>query len=179
MRKIVTVFGLLSGTIVSALMLLGVTLTHGGTFDLDQGMLVGYASMLVALSLVFFGIKAHRDRNLNGAIGFGAAFKVGLSIAFIASLMYGFTWEAYLASQENGRDAFVDSYTEQYLAELRQQGAPQAEIEQKLQEMAGFKEMYRNPFIRFAMTLAEILPVGVLVALLAAALLRRKEVLPA
>jgi hypothetical protein len=160
-------------------MVMSMTLWKEVAHSHDFGMLIGYAGMVVALSMVFFGIKAHRDRNLNGVIGFGAALKVGLAITLIASVMYGLTWEGYLASQENGPQAFLAEYTEQYVAGMRERGASEAEIEQKRQEMAGFQEMYRNPLLRFAITLTEILPVGVLITLLAAALLRRKEVLPA
>ncbi len=42
-----------------------------------------------------------------------------------------------------------------------------------------WKEMYKNPFIRAAMTFMEIFPVGLIIALISAAILRKSEVLPA
>jgi hypothetical protein len=39
--------------------------------------------------------------------------------------------------------------------------------------------MYENPFIRFPMTLMEIAPVGILISLISAGLLRMKGFLPA
>ena len=62
---------------------------------------------------------------------------------------------------------------------MRKDGTPEAEIEKTQKEMTEFGEMYKNPLIRFPMTMLEILPVGVIVTLISAALLRRKEVLPA
>ena len=42
-----------------------------------------------------------------------------------------------------------------------------------------YKEMYKNPVIRFGMTLMEIAPVGIIMSLIPAALLRKKKFLPA
>jgi hypothetical protein len=38
--------------------------------------------------------------------------------------------------------------------------------------------MYKNPIIRFGITLIEVLPVGIIITLISAALLRRKDLLP-
>ena len=55
--------------------------------------------------------------------------------------------------------------------------ASQEEIDKTISEMASMQEMYKIPIIRFGMTLFEILPVGIIVTLLSAAILRRKEIL--
>jgi type II secretory pathway pseudopilin PulG len=52
------------------------------------------------------------------------------------------------------------------------------EIDAKTQQMADFMKMYENPAVRFGFTILEVLPVGILVSLITAALLRRKEVVP-
>lgn len=39
--------------------------------------------------------------------------------------------------------------------------------------------MHKNPVVRFGMTLAIILPVGIVIALISAAVLRKREFLPA
>ncbi|MEO0973760.1 MAG: DUF4199 domain-containing protein, partial [Pseudomonadota bacterium] len=53
--------------------------------------------------------------------------------------------------------------------------ALQAEIE----TIRGFVERYANPWFRIPVTFSEILPVGLLVALVSAGLLRNPRVLPA
>jgi hypothetical protein len=45
--------------------------------------------------------------------------------------------------------------------------------------MDAFKRQYANPLFRLPMTFAEIFPVGVLVSLVSAAILRNPRVLPA
>ena len=79
--------------------------------------------------------------------------------------------------QTNPENTFFDEYTNHYIGKLKEKGTPQAEIDKTVTEMASMKQMYNNPIIRFGMTLMEILPVGIIVTLLSAAILRKKEVL--
>lgn len=178
MRKIILTFGLLAGAIISVLMILSMGLWDKGVLNFDNAELVGYATMVIALSMVFFGIKSYRDNYQNGTIKFGKGLQIGLLITLIASLMYAGTWEAYYQTSPDIR-AHLDKYTEHYLGKLKEQGASSAEIEQQTKKMAEMQEMYKNPVIRFGFTLMEILPVGIIITLISAAVLRRKEILPA
>ena len=58
-------------------------------------------------------------------------------------------------------------------------GTPDAEIEKARVEAEQFTAMYDKFYVRFPFTLIEILPVGIIVTLVSAALLRKREVLPA
>lgn len=176
MKKIVIINGLIAGVIVSGMMLLSLPLMKSGTINYDKGMILGYASMVIALSVVFFGIKTYRDQEQNGSISFGQAFKVGILIAIIASLLYATTWEIYYNTA--GSD-FTEHYSKYYLDKMRSEGASESEIKEAQLEMEAFGEKYKNPVIRYAMTLMEIIPVGLIIALISAAILRRKEILPA
>jgi hypothetical protein len=176
MKKIIITYGLIGGAIVSALMLIQHPLMEKGVINFDNGMMVGYASMVIALSMIFFGIKTYRDQHMNGSISFWAAFKIGIWITVLASLMYAITWEAYynLFAPD-----FTEKYTAHYIDKMERTGATTAEIESMKKEMADFNIMYQNPVIRFAMTLMEIVPVGLIVTLISAAVLRKKEIFPA
>src|SRR5262249_28044065 len=94
MRKVILTFGLLAGAIVSVFMIIGIALWEkaGKVFE---NALVGYATMVIALAMVFFGIKSYRDNYQSGAIRFWKGFQVGILITLIASLMYAITWETY------------------------------------------------------------------------------------
>jgi hypothetical protein len=62
---------------------------------------------------------------------------------------------------------------------MRKEGASPAEIDAAVIEMDKLLVLYKNPVVRFAMTLMEILPVGIVISFLAAGILRKPEVLPA
>jgi amino acid transporter len=175
MRKIVITYGLISGAIITTLFLISMLLWSKGVINFDNGEYFGYGSMLVALSMVFFGIKSFRDNENRRKIGFWKGVLVGFLITLLASFVYASGWEIYM--QVNPSNTFVEEYTAHYLNQLKQKGTPQEEIDKTMAEMASMMQMYRNPFIRFGMTLMEILPVGIIVTLLSAAILRKKEIL--
>lgn len=179
MRNIILKYGLVAGGIVSVVLLLGTALwIDKGTSGFEYGELIGYASMILALSLVFFGVKSYRDNYQNGVISFGKSFQVGILITLIASFMYAGTWEGYYQAKPELSDTFMEKYTEQYLSKMKAQGASEAEIQKQTETMAVWKEKYKNPLLRFGMTLVEILPVGIIITLISAAILRRKVALP-
>jgi hypothetical protein len=137
----------------------------------EGSMLVGYASMILAFSLIFVGIKNYRDKHNNGAISFGQAFKIGLFITLIASTFYVVTW---MIEYHYFIPDFMEKYTAVTLEGLKKEGASQAEITEKTKEMAQYTEMYKNPVMVFFFTYLEVLPVGLLVTLICALLLKRK-----
>jgi len=141
--------------------------------DSDYGELVGYSSMLIALSMVFFGIKSYRDNQNGRKIGFWKGAQIGILISLLASVMYAAGWEAYLQTNPT----FMDQFVEKYIEKLKAKGTPPEQVEEAIKSMASVQEMYKNPFLRFGITVSEILPVGIIVTLISAGILRRKEVL--
>lgn len=175
MKKTVLTFGLISGAVVAGLMWLMMGLFKTGVVNFDNGEIFGYTTMIVALSMVFFGIKSYRDKN-GGRIGFWKAVQVGILISLISAACYAVSWEVYYRTSG---DDFMQGYTAHYIQKMKERGAPAEEVEKTEKDMAAFGEMYKNPVIRFGMTLLEILPVGVIVTFISAALMRRRELLPA
>lgn len=175
MTKIVLIFGLISGAIAGVLMWLLITFVGKDAINFDNAVFVGYATMLIALSMVFFGIKSYRDNN-GGRISFLKGVQVGILISVISAVCYATSWEIYYPSVG---PEFMQKYTTYHLDKMRQQGASEAEVEQARAEGEQFMELYENFFVRFAFSLMEIVPVGIVVTLISAALLRKREVLPA
>jgi Protein of unknown function (DUF4199) len=179
MRKVTLTFGLLAGVIVSVFMVIITGLCKNGRINLDSSDFIGYGSMVIALSMIFFGIKSYRDNYQNGAIKFGKGLQVGMLITLVASLIYVLAGETYYQIDPEANTTMMDKYADYHINKMRENGAAPDEIAQKLKEMTDMKEMYKNPLIRFGMTLAIILPVGIVITLVSAAVLGKKEFLPA
>jgi hypothetical protein len=174
MRNTILKWGLIAGLVVGIIdftMFVGL----GDQPHLEYGMLIGYSVMLVALSAVFVGIKQHRDRDLGGVIRFWPALGIGLAISFIAGVFYVLAWEA---SQAVTHADFATVYANAVLEQARAKGQSAAEIAKMAAELAQFKVQYANPMWRLPMIFTEIFPVGVLVSLVSAALLRRPGFMP-
>jgi hypothetical protein len=168
MRKIVVTYGLIAGAILSAMML--GTLPFMDQIGFDRGMFIGYTGMVMAFLMVYFGTRSYRDQVLGGEVSFGGAVGVGLLIVLVATVCYVATWE--LIYYQIAPD-FADKYAAFAVEKARASGAPESEIAATAAQMAEFKEMYRNPLVNIAFTAMEPLPIGVLSALVSAALLRR------
>jgi hypothetical protein len=132
--------------------------------------------MLIAMSMVFVGVKRFRDEVQGGVIKFGKALAVGLGIAGVACLFYVLGWELYMWSTDY---TFMEKFTASQLASMQTAGASAAEIARFKADMAGFAETYADPVSRMLMTLMEISPVALLVPLISAALLRNPRFMPA
>ncbi|MFL9842737.1 DUF4199 domain-containing protein [Sphingomonas sp. ST-64] len=175
MQRIILTYGLIAGIIVGIPLFVMGTLMAENPPSGAVGMAIGYLIMLVAFIAIFAGVKQHRDHHRGGVVRFLPAFGLGVAIALIASLVYVLAWEAVLAV--NGDD-FIGRMAAQLIAEERASGASAAEIAALSEQMAQMREYYANPLLRLLITLSEILPIGLLVALISALLLRNPRFMP-
>ena len=172
MRRIILICGLIAGLIVSSTMVYSMILCYRSN-KFEGNMLLGYASMLIAFSMIFVGIRSYRNKYNQGVISFGKAFRIGLFIALVASSIYVIVWliDYYLFIPD-----FMDRYTTHILNQAKSSGATEAEMVTKTKEMAMYTDMYKNPLFVILLTYAEILPVGLIVSLISALILKRKPV---
>lgn len=177
MRKITLIFGLLAGVTLSTFLVIGCLLFPDYMISVDNSELIGYGSMVIALSMIFFGIKSYRDNYGNGAIGFLKGLQVGMLITLVASLIYAVAGETLYQVDPDGQAAMMEKLADHQINKMKEKGASSIEIEETTKQMTDLKEMHKNPLLRFAMTLAIILPVGIVITLISAALLRKKEFL--
>ena len=132
--------------------------------------------MLVAMTAIFLGVKRYRDRELGGVIPFGKAFLLGLGITVVAGVVYVAAWEVVLGLTDY---SFARDYTESALSAKREAGLSGAELEAEIARAEEYVERYANPLFRLPITFLELFPVGLLITLISAALLRNSKVLPA
>ena len=171
MKKIVITYGLIAGVIVTAFMAYGVYSLNKNP-DYEGSMILGYTGMLVAFSFVFLGVKNYRDKQNQGIISFGKALKIGALISLIASTIYVGVWliEYYCLYPD-----FMEKYTDTMIKKLDTTTLTAAEIKAKTDEMLMYREMYKNPVWVILLTYAEVLlPIGLLVPFISAAILKKK-----
>ncbi|HZZ37358.1 MAG TPA: DUF4199 domain-containing protein [Caulobacteraceae bacterium] len=173
MTRIILTYGLISGVVVIA-GIMGTMLIQGGAPH--SSVWLGYLIMLVALSSILVGVRQYRDQTLGGVIKFRTALLLGLGIAVVAGLAYVAVWEVYLAVTHY---TFMDKYVAQILETKRAAGVTGAAYEKLVVELETMRRQYANPLYRLPMTFAEIFPVGLLIAVASAALLRNPKFLPA
>lgn len=170
MKKIVLSYGLIAGLIVSATLLVMLSMHRDGAPP-ENGELIGYSSMLIAFLLIFAGIRSEREKN-GGHISFGHAVKVGVLITLVASAVYVVTWQIYYYNVD---PQFMERYAESALERSRANGASEAQLAAERTKMENFARLYRNPAVNIGFTLLEIFPVGLVVSLISAAILRTKQ----
>ena len=169
MKKTILTFGLISGVIISVLMI--ATVPFADRLGFGHSYLVGYTTMILAFLLVYFGIRSYRDNFGDGHISFGKAFVIGISITLISTLFYVVTWEIiYFKFMPD----FMDKYGAYAIQKLQASGASAAAIQAKVEEIKRYKVLEDNPLTNAAMTFLEPFPVGLIITLVSAAILRRK-----
>lgn len=171
MKKIVLVCGLIAGLIAGGWAVFFISMCYKD-ISMENGMIYGYTAMLVGFSLIFVGVKNYRDNYLGGNISFGKAFKMGLMIALIASTIYVGMWAIDYHFFVPDFDVVFGQHE---IDKLKVAGASQAAIAAKTAEMAQFTQDYKNPLYFVGMTYLEILPVGIIVSLFAALILKKNK----
>jgi Protein of unknown function (DUF4199) len=169
MRKTVLTYGFISGAIAAVFMLATMPFIH--SLHGHQGYVVGYTGIVLATLLVFFGVRSYRENVGNGRITFGRGFLVGILITLISCTCYVATWQLIYYKLAPG---ITDKIFSAPVEKLRAEGAAQDKIDAAQRQVDSFKKMYDNPLINAGFTFIEPFPVGLLITLISAAVLRRK-----
>lgn len=175
MLRIIWTYGAIASLIVGLPMVVLAMVLKGMPPD-PWGMVIGFTTMLLAFSTVFIAIKRHRDQTLGGVIRFWPALGMGMGISLVASVGYVLAWEATLAL--TGVD-FAGEYAKAMVKAEEAKGVTGQALAKFSAEMEAFKQKYARPLYRMSITLVEIFPVGLLVSLVSAGLLRNSRFLPA
>ncbi len=171
MKRIILRSGLISGAVLAGLTAISLPLCMNGVISFERMEVAGYTAMVAAFLMVFVGVRTYRD-SAAGALTFGQAFKAGLGITLVACAVYVAAWEVVYFG-------FVPDFEETYAAHvvdaMRAGGASAAAVAAKEKEMADFKRLYANPLLNAGITFMEVFPVGLIVTLISAAILRRRN----
>jgi len=169
MKKTILTFGLISGAFSSLMMV--ATIPFEDKIGFDKAEYLGYTLIVLSFLLVFFGIRSYRDNAGNGQITFTKAFAVGICITLITCLFYVVTWEALYFTVLHD---FMDKYGAYMIEKLKASGASAAAVQVQVEQLKKYKELYENPLYNAAVTFLEPFPIGLVITLISAAVLRRK-----
>jgi len=170
MKKTVLTFGLISGAVSAAMML--VTIPFADSIGFEKGEILGYTSIVLSALLVFFGVRSYRENVGGGRLTFGRGFAVGILIMLISSACYVGTWELIYYKLMPG---FADKYAAHMVEKEKASGASQQKVDETVQKAKEFKVMYDRPAYNVALTFMEVFPIGLVVTLLSAGILRKRE----
>lgn len=170
MKRNILMFGSIIGVILVVHIMYMVHLIYNNP-DFQSNDILGYIFLFGVFSLVFFGIRNYRNRELNGFISLGKAFKTGALIALLASTVYVVFWLFYYYLYVPD---FLDRYIEHVMLEATREGATEAELAAKSEQMDQFSDMYQGPFMVALITYMEVLPIGLVVAFISSLILKKK-----
>jgi hypothetical protein len=134
-------------------------------------MMLGYTIMVASFLLIYFGIRSYRDNALGGQISFGRAFSCGILIALITTVFYVVSWEIIFF---NFMPHFMDGYFTAQIHRVQSAGLDPATTAARVAAIQHSQQMYQNPFVNMAYTFIEPFPVGLIITLISAGVLRRK-----
>ena len=141
MKRVVITFGLISGVVAGALMWLMLWAMSSGVIKSHDGEIWGYSSMIIALSMVFFGIKSYRD-NHGGQITFLKGLQIGILISLISAVCYALSWELYYQTiGGNFMAEYIASYSEKMRAS---RCVADEELEAMRQQMDGMADFIQE-----------------------------------
>lgn len=175
MKRIILRYGFIGGFIVAAELIATTVYTKSTGHEFANGMVIGYASMILAFSFIFVALKHLRDKQYGGTISFGKAFKAALLITLVTSTFYVVTW---LVCYYFFIPDFMERYTAYTLNAAKEQGLSAEEIAKQTAQLKQYSDMYKNPLFVVLLTYMEILPVGLLVSLIASLIIKRKTARP-
>jgi hypothetical protein len=164
MKKTILVFGGIA-SLVLLVFILGLSLFnwHSAT--------VGYTAMIIAFSFIYVGIRSYRENYNDGVISFGKAFRIGLGIALLASTAYVVFW---MIDYTWFMPDFMDKYAATMVKQAHESGLTGAALDKKLAGINQMKELYKSKVMVVLFTYLEVLPVGLVISLITALILKRK-----
>ncbi|MFP9099031.1 DUF4199 domain-containing protein [Flavobacterium sp. RHBU_24] len=167
LTKSIIIHGLIGGAVsLTGFLLMGCT-------EDAWGMVAGFASMILAFSLIFVAVKNYRDKQNGGVISFGKALQIGLLITLVTATVYVVVW---LIDYAYFNPDFLEKYTASTLKAMANEGATATQIKAKATEMKEFRAQYDgNVFYRAGITYTEIVPVGIIISIIAALILKKKR----
>lgn len=131
----------------------------GTKMDYSTSELVGYLTMFISMSFVFFGVKTFRDEQNGGVISYGKALGVGTLIALVPSIAFGIYCIIFFATQGDKWMTYA------------QENMPAEQWEQ----FQAAPDFFMNPFFQGFVMFITVFLIGFAYAVVSALLVKRQK----
>ncbi|NKI30830.1 DUF4199 domain-containing protein [Croceivirga thetidis] len=168
MKKTIIKYGAFGAIAICVLFLLSWYVMDDLSFASQE--VLGYASMIIALLFVFFGIKHYRDNENNGKVAFKKALTIGVLISLITAVVFGILDVIYT---EVLNPTFMDDYYNASVEQMKVSMSPE-EFKVKLAELESQKELFTNPLFSFGLMTMTVFVIGFIISLISSLILQRK-----
>ena len=159
-------FGLIGGIILVILSNIP-WLIWGESMSYTTAVSLGYLSVAVALSSIYFGVRKYRDEIGGGVISFGKAFKIGLLTALIPSgFIFVSTVIFYILNGENFQEWAIASM---------EQSLPPEQFQAQMAQIEAMGDLTLNPFFQGFVMFMTVFVIGLLVSLVVAWILKKER----
>ncbi len=165
MKKITIKWGVISGLIIVGVPMITYLIIGGGPETYRIGELIGYATIVLSLLLIFIAINEVRKLQPEQTIGFGKGLLVGLMISGIAGTLFGLYNWVYMSFLE---PEFLDQYYNYYIEQLKQTEQDQVVLDQQIQGFEQQKALFANPVFQFILMFFTVFAIGVIVSIFCA-----------
>ena len=166
MQHVMFKWGAIAGLIIFGVPLMSYFILGGGTETYQVGEIIGYATIVVSLLMVFAAIHEYRKMQDDQRVSFGKGLLIGLGISAFAGTLFGIYNWVYVTYLEPD---FMDQYYNYYIEQLRASGRPQAEIAAQIQNYEAEKEFFQGPIVQFATMFGTVFIIGIVVSVFSAA----------
>jgi len=161
MKNFVFKYGFIGGLISAILGTLN-WLLIARPIGVEGSQAVGYISITLSLLCIPLGIRYYRDKLNHGSVGFGKAFKIGLGITAMASLVMGLHSVLFFAFQK-------DEFLEWQRSELSE-----AELVAFNEQVAAMPDFIFTPWAQGMVMFFTVFLIGIVINFISALLLKRE-----
>ena len=169
MKSTVLRYGIISSIVIVALFLLEFVIFHDSNYDVQE--VFGYASMIISMLFVFFGIKHYRDKQNAGRLTFGQGMKAGVLIVLIPALVLGLFDVLYVTVIN---PHFMENYYGHYIQQM-QQTMPAADFAKAKAKMDAQMAFFSNPVMNGLVMAVTVFMIGLIVTVISSLILRRNS----
>ncbi len=170
MKNIVLKYGTISGLITGLIMFASTLYENKYGFDTTPAF-VGYLGIVVVFIPLYMGIKSFRQSEGGGYITFMKAMNVGVVTVAVSAVFYAISKLLifYCLTPD-----YPEKYSAYIVHVIKSSGLNLQDTVPAKQQMVQLKEMTKNPLIFGANEFTFPLPLGIIMTLICAAILRKK-----